>query len=84
MDGHSLPGEEEEDNNVAAEGTSTMGGEEHSSGSQWEPELAREDTQDGSAMVVPNQSGPILRCLKRICQKAKRGKARYLRTVTTG
>ncbi|CAM5075119.1 unnamed protein product [Eretmochelys imbricata] len=78
MDGHSLPGEEEEDN-VAAEGTSTMGGEEHSSGSQWEP-----DTQDGSAMVVPNQSGPILRCLKRICQKAKRGKARYLRTVTTG
>ncbi|EMP27765.1 HEAT repeat-containing protein 8 [Chelonia mydas] len=81
MDGHSLPGEEEED--AAAEGTSTMGGEEHSSGSQWEPEPAREDTQDGPAVVIPNQSGPILRCLKRICQKAKRGKARYLRTVTT-
>ncbi|XP_044878603.1 maestro heat-like repeat-containing protein family member 7 isoform X5 [Mauremys mutica] len=81
MDVHSLPRDEDDD--AAAEGTSTLGREEHSSGSQREPQLAREDTQDGPGRVVPKQSGPILRCLKRICQKAKKDKMRYLRTVTT-
>ncbi|XP_067389386.1 protein MROH8-like [Emydura macquarii macquarii] len=77
MDVHSLPGEEA---NAAADGTSTF---EPSSGSLPETELAREDAQDDTANVAPERGGPILRCLKRIFQKGKKGKTRWLRTVTT-
>ncbi|KAH0625294.1 hypothetical protein JD844_033768 [Phrynosoma platyrhinos] len=80
MDLCSYPGEDDD----IFRGTPALGWEDADVlvGSQSGVELSQGDFQDESADSLADESGPLLRCLKRIYRKVKKERTRRRRTMT--
>ncbi|KAJ7320550.1 hypothetical protein JRQ81_020061 [Phrynocephalus forsythii] len=82
MDLRSYPGEEDD---ILRTPSPAFGWEDPdvSSGGPHSLEMSQGDFQDESADSLVDESGPLLRCLKRIYRKAKKEKTRRRRTMAS-
>ncbi|KAL8191342.1 UNVERIFIED_CONTAM: hypothetical protein K2H54_072319 [Gekko kuhli] len=82
MDIPGFPGEGEED---LMEATALLGWEDPDEAfrSQNDVDLSCGDFPDEGVDLAPDESGPLLRCLKRIYRKGKKEKTRRRRTITS-